>query len=201
MEVTMSTSTLVRDDRDDPVVTDDKTNARSHTRVRLGQVGLALAGLVALLAAAWGGVVPYVGPLFGYSADGSNAWHWSLSHAVLALAPGVIGVLLGLLIVAESRGIRVGKGRVSLATAGTLLMVCGAWFAIGPLAWPVVFASSSGYFVAGSHLGLLEDELGYSIGTGMILVICGAFVDGWASRHRPADAVRFRSSDTVESGI
>ncbi len=197
----MSTSTLVRDERDDPVVTTDKTSARSHARVRLGRAGVALAGLVAVLAAAWGGVVPYVGPLFGYSADGSNAWHWSLPHAVLALVPGVVGVLLGLLIVAESRGIGVGKGRVSLATAGTLLMVCGAWFAIGPLAWPVVFSSSSGYFVASSHLGLLEDEVGYSIGTGMILVICGAFVDGWASRHRPAADACYGSSDTVESGI
>jgi hypothetical protein len=206
----MSTSTFVQDDRDDPVVTDTtdagstntrSTSARPGTRVRLGRVGLALAGVIALLASAWGGVVPYVGPLFGYSADGSDAWHWSLPHAFLALVPGVVGVLLGLMIVAESRGITVGKGRVSLATAGTLLMVCGAWFAIGPLAWPVVFTSSSGYFVATSHLGLLENEVGYSIGTGLILVICGAFVDGWASRHRPAAPTRFRSSDTVESGI
>ena len=97
----------------------------------------------------------------------------------------MLGVLLGLLIVAEARGITVGRGRLSLATAGTLLMVCGAWFAIGPLAWPVVFTTSSSYFVASSHLGLLEREVGYSIGTGLILVICGAFVDGWASRHRP----------------
>ena len=138
----MSTSTFVQDDRDDPVVTDTtdagststrSTSARPGTRVRLGRVGLALAGVIALLASAWGGVVPYVGPLFGYSADGSDAWHWSLPHAFLALVPGVVGVLLGLMIVAESRGITVGKGRVSLATAGTLLMVCGAWFAIGPL--------------------------------------------------------------------
>jgi hypothetical protein len=206
----MSTSTFVQDDRDDPVVTDTtdagstntrSTSARPGTRVRLGRVGLALAGVIALLASAWGAVVPYVGPLFGYSADGSDAWHWSLPHAFLALVPGVVGVLLGLMIVAESRGITVGKGRLSLATAGMLLMVCGAWFAIGPLAWPVVFTTSSGYFVATSHLGLLEDEVGYSIGTGLILVICGAFVDGWASRHRPVAPTRFHSSDTVESGI
>ena len=199
----MSTSTIVRDERDErdvPVVS-ARSNAGSHARDRLGRTGLALAGLVALLAAAWGGVVPYVGPLFGYSADRSNAWHWSLPHVVLALAPGVLGVVLGLLVVAESRGITVGKGRVSLATAGALLMVCGAWFAIGPLAWPVISNSSSGYFVAASHLGLLEDEVGYSIGTGLVLVVCGAFVDGWASRHRPAVVPRFGSGDTVESGI
>ena len=222
----MSTSTLVRDEqeeqdgrydrderedqdeRDDTVVS-GRTNAGSHARPRLGRTGLTLAGLVALLTSAWGGIVPFVGPLFGYSGDGSSAWHWSLPHAFLALVPGMVGVLLGLLIVAESRGITVGRGRLSLATAGTLLMVCGAWFAIGPLAWPVVSTTSSSYFVATSHLGLLEREVGYSIGTGLILVICGAFVDGWASRHRPAAATRSRSRsrsnsvsrDTVESGI
>jgi hypothetical protein len=219
----MSTSTLVRDEQDDRHELDDRdgqdeqndtvvsarTNAGSHTRPRLGRTGLTLAGLVALLTSAWGGIVPFVGPLFGYSGDGSNAWHWSLPHAFLALVPGLAGALLGLLIVAESRGITVGRGRLSLATAGTLLMVCGAWFAIGPLAWPVVSSSSSAYFVASSHLGLLEKEVGYSIGTGLILVICGAFVDGWASRHRPAAAARAHSRsrsgsgsrDTVESGI
>src|SRR5580700_2688298 len=222
----MSTSTLVRDEQDDRHELDDRdgqdeqndtvvsarTNAGSHTRPRLGRTGLTLAGLVALLTSAWGGIVPFVGPLFGYSGDGSNAWHWSLPHAFLALVPGLAGALLGLLIVAESRGIVVGKGRLSLATAGTLLMVCGAWFAIGPLAWPVL-SNSGTYFAASSHLRLLAYEVGYSIGVGLVLVVCGAFVDGWASRHQPRATVVHESGVTeptaagqaatgpVESGI
>lgn len=152
-------------------------------RVRPSRFGIGIAGLVALLVSAWGGIVPYVGPVFGFSGDGSGAWHWNLAHGVLALAPGVAGVLLGLFVIAESRGITVGKGRLSLATAGTLLMVCGTWFAIGPLAWPVI-SSGNAYFVSSTHLRILAYEVGYSIGTGIVLVVCGAFVDGWASRHQ-----------------
>jgi hypothetical protein len=178
----------------------------ARARVHLGRFGIGAAGVVAVLVSAWGGIVPYVGPLFNYSGDGSGSWHWNLVHAVLALAPGILGVLLGLFVIAESRGVVVGRGRLSLATAGTLLMVCGAWFAIGPLAWPVL-SNGSGYFVASTHLRVLAYEVGYSIGTGLILVICGAFVDGWASRHQPkATAVTLppqadSTSGPVQSGI
>ncbi len=161
---------------------------RRKAHAHLGRVGLGTAGVVAVLVSAWGGIVPYIGPLFNYSGDGSASWHWSLAHAVLALVPGAAGVLLGLFVIAESRGVTVGKGRLSLATAGTLLMICGAWFAIGPLAWPVI-SNTGAYFVASSHLRLLAYEVGYGIGVGLVLVVCGAFVDGWASRHQPKATV------------
>jgi hypothetical protein len=166
-----------------------------------------MAGIVAMLVSVWGGIVPYVGPIFGYSGDGSGSWHWNLAHAVLGLVPGAVGLVLGFLILAESRGVMVGKGRISLATAGTLLMICGAWFVVGPFAWPVL-ASTGAYFAAGSHLRMLEYEIGYSIGTGIVLVVCGAFVDGWASRHQPRASLAReeflpaeRAPETVETGI
>jgi hypothetical protein len=168
--------------------------------VRVGRFGLGTAGVVALLVSAWGGIIPYVGPVFDYSGDGSGAWHWNLAHTVLALVPGALGVLLGLFVVAESRGVTVGRGRLSLAAAGTLLMICGAWFAIGFLAWPVI-ANSGPYFVAATHLRVLADEVGYGIGVGLILVICGAYVAGWASRHQPkASFPSETAADTVASG-
>ena len=157
-------------------------------RLRLGRVGLGTAGVVAVLASAWGGIVPYVGPIFGFSADGAGSWYWNLSHSVLALVPGAIGVLLGLFVIAESRGVTVGKGRLSLATAGTLLILCGAWFAVGPYAWPVL-TNSGTYIAASTHTRFLTYELGYSVGVGLVLVMCGAFVAGWASRHSPQSAV------------
>jgi hypothetical protein len=160
----------------------------SVSRLRLGRVGLGTAGVVAVLAAAWGGIVPFVGPLFGFSADGAGSWHWNLAHLLLAVVPGAVGVLLGLFVIAESRGVVVGKGRLSLATAGTLLILCGAWFAIGPYAWPVVTTSGT-YFTSATHLRFLTYELGYSVGVGLVLVMCGGFVAGWASRHSPRSAV------------
>ncbi len=163
-----------------------EAGARAH--VHLARFGLETAGIIAVLVSAWGGIVPYIGPLFHFDADRSGSWHWNLAHAVLALAPGALGVVLGLFVVAQARGIAVGRGRLSLAAAGALIMVCGAWFAVGPLAWPVI-SNSTHYFVAASPSTLLAREVGYSIGTGLILVFCGAFVDGWASRHQPRATV------------
>jgi hypothetical protein len=153
-------------------------------RVKIRSFGLGLVGLLAVLTSVWGGIVPYVGPIFGYSGDGSSSWYWNTPHAVLALIPGALGMFLGFVVLAEARGVRVGRGRITLASAGTLLMVVGAWFAIGPIAWPVL-ASTGPYFVSGTHLRVLAYEIGYSIGTGIVLVVCGAFVDGWAARHQP----------------
>jgi hypothetical protein len=161
---------------------------RDKMRLHLGRIGLGTAGVVALLAAAWGGIVPYVGPLFGFSADGAGSWHWSLAHTLLFLVPGAVGVLLGLFVIAESRGVTVGKGRLSLAAAGALLILCGAWFAIGSYAWPVLNHSGT-YFASASPKRILTYELGYSVGVGLVLVMCGAFVAGWASRHSPKSAV------------
>src|ERR1700722_5337549 len=197
----MSTSAIAGGDRVERQELDGhQVRARGH----LGRFGITTAGVVAVLVSAWGGIVPYVGPLFDYSGDGSGSWHWNLAHGVLALAPGILGVLLGLFVIAESRGVVVGKGRLSRAAAGTLLMICGAWFAVGPLAWPVL-SNGSGYFVASTHLRVLAYEVGYSIGTGLILVICGAFVDGWASRHQSKASVTVSSADSmsgpVDSGI
>ena len=197
----MSTSAIARNDR---VERPELDAHEARAQVHLGRFGIGVAGVIAVLVSAWGGIVPYVGPLFDYSGDGSGSWHWNLAHAVLALAPGVLGVLLGLFVIAESRGVVVGKGRLSLATAGTLLMICGAWFAVGPLAWPVL-SNGSGYFAASTHLRALAYEVGYSIGTGLVLVICGAFVDGWASRHQPKATAVTPSADsasgTIQSGV
>jgi hypothetical protein len=177
----MTTSTVAANG---PIVRGDSERRGAVGGRPLRRFGLCMAGIVAALVSAWGGIVPYVGPLFGFSGDGSGSWHWNLAHGVLALLPGIAGVLLGLFVVAEARGgVRVGRGRLTLATAGMLLMVCGAWFAIGPLAWPVL-SDGGAYFAAGSHLRMLAYEVGYSIGTGIVLVVCGAFVDGWASRHQ-----------------
>ena len=197
----MSTSAIAGNDRSErPELQRPEVPARIHP----GRLGLGTAGVVAVLVSAWGGIVPFVGPLFDYSGDGSGAWHWNLAHAVLALAPGIVGFLLGLFVIAESRGIVVGRGRLSLAMAGTLLMICGAWFAVGPLAWPVI-SNGSGYFMASTHLRVLAYEVGYSIGTGLILVVCGAFVDGWAARHQPKVAAVTVPADPmsgpIESGI
>jgi hypothetical protein len=88
----MSTSAIARSAR---LERQELHRHEARARVHLGRFGMGTAGVVAVLVSAWGGIVPYVGPLFNYSGDGSEAWHWNLAHAVLALAPGTLGFFWG----------------------------------------------------------------------------------------------------------
>jgi hypothetical protein len=170
----------------------DRRAVRTNTAgIHVGRIGIGTVGVLTVLVAAWGGIVPFVGPAFGFSGDGAGSWHWSLTHAVLALVPGAIGLVVGGLVLAQTKGIAVGRGRLSLTLAGLIAMVCGAWFIVGPLAWPVI-TTHGAYFVAASPLRNLAHQVGYALGTGLILAVCGGFITGWASRHQlkaslPAD--------------
>jgi hypothetical protein len=161
--------------------------------IHIGRIGIGSVAVLTVLISAWGALVPYIGPTFGFSADGSSSWHWSLTHSLVGLVPGAVGVVIGLLILAETRGIMVGRGRMSLASAGVVAALAGAWFIVGPLAIPVITGHGA-YFVAAAPLRELANQVGYAMGPGFILAVCGAFAIGWASRHQerasvPVDAV------------
>jgi hypothetical protein len=136
---------------------------------------LFLAGFVALIASAWGGIVAFVGPTFGFSADGTGSWHWDLSHALLALIPGAMGCVVGVALMGYSRS----RSRtfLGLGVIGLLAVVSGAWFAIGPLAWPVLYGSRS-YFVGATPLRELAYLVGYSLGPALILAVAGGIAWG-----------------------
>jgi len=161
----------------------------SRTRIEVGRVGLGTVGVVTVLISAWGGIIPYVGPVFGYSADGTGSWYWNLSHAVLGLVPGALAFVMGILMVRETREVIVGRGRISVAMAGFITVLCGAWFIVGPLAWPVITDHGAYFVTTVSPLRNLANQLGYSLGTGVILAACGAFAMGWAARHQVSSAV------------
>ena len=202
----MSTSTIEKSDRFVGLERPPSRQGNSSARVHLGRSGLVIAGAVAVVVSAWAGLIPYIGPSFGFSGDGSRSWHWSLAHSVLALIPGAAGVLLGLFVMGAARGTAVNRGRLTLAMAGTLLMVCGAWFALGPLAWPVIYHGDVYFVMTASHLRFLGYEAGYSIGTGLAIFGCGGFVSGWASRHQRRVSLPVARTETVaeqpiESGI
>ncbi len=204
----MSTSTIEKSDRFEGLERPRSRQGNFSARVRLRprRSGLVVAGVVAVVVSAWGGVIPYLGPTFGFSGDGSGSWHWSLAHSVLALIPGAAGVLLGLFVIGAARRTAVNRGRLTLAMAGTLLMVCGAWFALGPLAWPVIYHGDVYFVMTASHLRFLGYEAGYAIGTGLIVFGCGGFVSGWASRHQRRESLPMARTEAVpsqpvESGI
>jgi len=112
----------------------------------------------------------------------------------LGLIPGAAGVVLGLYVMGSARVTTMLRGRLSLAMAGLLLMVCGAWFAIGPSAWPVLYHGE--YLVrSASPLRYLAYDVGYALGVGLILAACGGFASGWAWRHRRTAPLTMASSE------
>ena len=156
----------------------------SPARGGVASAGIAFAGLCAILVSAWGGIAPYVGPTFGYRATGHPAWHWDLAHALLALAPGALGVVAGLAMVAAgSRRSRAARSSI-LAGAGLLAVVAGAWFVVGPSAWPLLRSHAGPYFAPTSAFHGLTNQVGSALGPGTILCALGAFAVGWALHHR-----------------
>jgi hypothetical protein len=178
-EVTMSTTVLSGTDS-------YSRGVRRSSRTRhayVGRFGIGTVGMLTVLIGAWGTLIPFVGPTFGFSADGSNSWHWSFPHALLAVIPGILAVLMGVAILSDTKAMGVGRGRVSLVMGGLTTLIAGAWFIVGPLAWPVL-TNNGPYYAGGSPFRILVNQLGYGLGTGAILIFCGAYSLGWASRHQ-----------------
>lgn len=169
----------------------------SEQRIVVGphRRGLGLLGLLIVLLGAWGGIVPYIGPRFGYRASGSGSFHWTTTHSLLYLAPGAVAVAWGLIILATlaasgGRGLPVVK---VLAALGVI--ACGAWFVLGPVVWPIF--SSAVVFAPATPLVRFVNEVGYNLGPGLLLAILGTVLlarpalDGYLFRSpaaRPATA-------------
>jgi len=150
------------------------TQVASVPRTARLPIVLGFSAVLALLAGAWGGIAPYVGPVFGYSPDGTVAWHWALTPGVLALAPGALAVVVALVLISG------GRRRPRAGVAGFLLAVVGAWFVIGPLAWRVL-RHTGAYFVAAGPFRELTYQVGANLGPGLIVLASGAVALGWAS--------------------
>jgi MFS family permease len=157
-----------------------REHATGRHRVRSWSVGLGFVGAIAVIVSAWGALVPFWGPTFGFSPDGWSSWHWFVGVAVLGVAPGAVGIVVGLFLISP-RGASVVLSRLQLLTGGLLALASGAWFAVGPLAWPVI--NSRTYLAPAAPFRTLEVWLGTSIGPGFLLAMCGAFALGWAVRH------------------
>jgi hypothetical protein len=149
---------------------------------------MAVVGALTVLVGAWAGIVPFVGGLFGYSADGSAAWTWNLPHALLWLAPGGVAVATGLFMLLLVPRIGAGGARITSVWAGILAVACGAWLVIGLSAWPVLNQPAVAFASGASTLRLLLDQAGWTFGPGLVLVLLGGCALGLALRRTTAAA-------------
>jgi hypothetical protein len=129
---------------------------------------------------AWAALVPFVGPSFGFSPDGTASWTWNRTHALGALVPGAISLLACLIIVVLARHPSGTLVPSRLVSAGFLIVLCGAWFASVPVVWPVLVGS---YFRDASPSLTLAYWMGSATGPGVLLAAFGAFAMGRAGRE------------------
>jgi len=143
-------------------------------------LSLILGGFLALLVSAWAAIVPFVGPSFGFSPDGTASWTWNRAHALGALVPGLVSLLACLIIVMLARHPSGTLVPSRLVSAGLLIFLCGAWFASLPVVWPVLVGS---YFRDASPSLTLAYWMGSASGPGVLLAAFGAFAMGRAGRE------------------
>jgi hypothetical protein len=148
--------------------------------IRGASVGVIVGALLALLVSAWAAIIPFVGPLFGLSADGTRAWTWNHVHALGSLAPGAVGVLACVMVLASARRPRGFLSSFALTAEGLTLFLCGAWLTVVPVVWPVLVGP---YFHAASPSQTLDYWMAYSSGPGVLLAGFGAFVMRRADRR------------------
>lgn len=143
-------------------------------------LGLILGGFLALLVSAWAGIIPFVGPTFGFSADGTASWTWNEVHALGAVVPGAVGIVACAIVLVSARRPMGFQSSGALASAGLLIFLSGAWLAVVPVAWPVMVGA---YFHAASPALAFEHWMGYASGPGILLAMFGGIVMGRAGRQ------------------
>jgi hypothetical protein len=147
---------------------------------RAGALGLGIVGFLILLAGGWAGIVPYVGPTFGYSSHGQASWQWNLQHSLLYLVPGAVAVVAGLMLIGIAGRVVRGRGKVGSSLLGLIVAACGAWLVLGPVVWPLFY--SSPVFTSGSAWDNFIYQLGYNLGPGLLLVLLSGVAIGLSAR-------------------
>ncbi len=132
-------------------------------------------GIAALVVGAWGALIPFAGPSFGYGMGSSQAWAWTESRVTLHLLPGLAAIIGGLLLASAARTRQAGGALIAL--------LGGVWFVIAPSLHPLwadttAQSMSGGMMHAESAMSSALSALGYHYGTGALIIVAGAYALG-----------------------
>jgi hypothetical protein len=131
-------------------------------------------GVLLILLGAWGGIVPFVGPYFGFAYTPDKAWAYTSGRLWLSIVPAAAAILGGLIVLASDGAAPFGA---FLAALG------GIWFIIGPLVSVYKLAShgiATGSPVV-SHGALFDpatmrflEQVGFFYGLGVVILFFAA---------------------------
>lgn len=142
-----------------------------------------ISGFLLILLGAWGAIIPFVGPYFGYAYTPDNAWTYTTGRLWLSILPGAAAFLGGILVLLAA-------SRPAAIMGGLLAALAGAWFVVGvPILTlavgigqdgPGVPVVSSGSAFSAPVMRMLEG-LGFYYGLGVVIVFFAALAIGRAA--------------------
>ena len=140
-----------------------------YSRVHVDRSRGAISGVLLVLLGIWGGLIPFIGPIFGYAYTPDRAWQFTMGRLWLEILPAIATVLGGLMLLASA------DRRVTIF-GGWLAAVAGAWFAVGPTLSRLfnggVAAAGSPASAAPTQAAL--EEIGFFVGLGVVIVFLAA---------------------------
>jgi hypothetical protein len=163
-----------------------------HDRLHMPRSRGAASGLLVVLLGVWGGLVPFVGPSFGYSFTPDLTWHWTTGRFLLEVLPAIATVLGGLAMMGSA-------SRVSGSVGAWLAAAGGAWFVVGQ--WVSMLwndgVMQAGQPTATTDAGQVAEWLGFFLGLGVLIVFLAAVALGRISvvSVRDARIARERAAD------
>lgn len=137
-------------------------------------------GCLIMLLGAWGALVPFVGPYFGYAYTPDKVWTYTTGRLWLSVLPGAAAFLGGLVVALSGR-----------APGALLAVIGGIWFVVGvPVLSLIKPGTGPGTPITAGHamfrpatMRFLE-SLGFFYGLGVAIVFFAALALGRAGVAR-----------------
>src|SRR5579872_2776183 len=140
-----------------------------------------ISGFLLILLGAWGAIIPFVGPYFGYAYTPDTAWTYTTGRLWLSILPGAAAFLGGIMVLLAA-------SRPAAMFGGVVALLGGAWFVVGApiLAVAVGTAGTNGPGIPVANPGeafsppvmRLLEGLGFYYGLGVVIAIFAAFALG-----------------------
>lgn len=174
------------------------TTTQSHRvpmteRMHMPRTRGAASGFLLILLGVWGGIIPFIGPVFDYAYTPNNSWYFTMGRLWLEILPAGAAVLGGLMILGSAN-------RATASVGGWLAAAGGAWFVVGPIFSTLWNGGvpQAGTPVGVSTLGRVVQEIGFFAGLGVCIVFLAAMALGRTSVVGIRDIRTHRLVPTVD---
>jgi hypothetical protein len=131
-----------------------------------------MTGFILIVLGLWGGLIPLIGPYFGYAFGSHATWDLTMNRFWLDVLPGAAVVVGGLMLIWSGH-------RLSGTVASWMAMAGGAWFAVGP-AFSRLWEHGPGPIGVPlfGHTRQTFELIGYFYGLGIVVMGLAAFALG-----------------------